>query len=124
MQQKPENKLEGYNDFLDGPPHNQKESTSNNSNTKTNKKDKKDGEETEIKEEKKTNSHIIIYTPDEKNENENENAFENNIENDYFRMTADFNDFNELQNVGNDDEKFTEFYQVCDNTQKNPENDI
>ena len=49
MQQKPENNLKEYTEFLDCPQHNQKESTSNNSNTKTNKKDG----EPEIKDEEK-----------------------------------------------------------------------
>ncbi len=123
MQSKPENNLKEYNEFLDCPHPNQKESTSNNSNTKTNKKDKKEGGELELNQNKKTNSHIFFYNPDEKTENENENAYENNIEDGYFKMPQDDYDYC-IHQDGNDDEKFTEFYEVCDNTQKNPENDL
>ena len=57
MQQKPENNLKEYTEFLDCPQHNQKESTSNNSNTKTNKKDG----EPEIKDEEKKNKSTYIF---------------------------------------------------------------
>jgi hypothetical protein len=122
MQQKPENNLKEYTEFLDCPQHNQKESTSNNSNTKTNKKDG----EPEIKdEEKKTSPHIFFYKPEEKteNENKNENAFENNFEDGYFNMPPDYYE-NYFQKNENEDEKFTELYDVWDNTQKDPGKDI
>ena len=118
MQTKPENNLKEYNEFLDCPHPNQKESTSNNSNTITN---KKEGGESELNQNKKTNPHILLYKPDEKTENENE--YEHNIEDGYFRMPPDDYEYC-IQQDGNDDEKFTEYYEVCDNTQKNPENDL
>jgi hypothetical protein len=118
MQPKSENNLKEYAEFLDCRQHNQKESTSNNSNTFT----KKNEGEPEIKEERKTNPHIFIYSAEEKTENECENLFENNIEDNYYNGSADLFD-NDYQNQGNNDDKFTEFYDVCDNSQKNPEKD-
>jgi hypothetical protein len=118
MQPKSENNLKEYAEFLDCRQHNQKESTSNNSNTFT----KKNEVEPEIKEERKTNPHIFIYSAEEKTENEYENLYENNNEDNYVNGFADIFE-NDYQNQGNNDDKFTEFYDVCDNSQKNPEKD-
>ena len=118
MQPKSENNLKEYAEFLDCRQHNQKESTSNNSNTLT----KKNEGKPEIKEERKTNPNIFIYGSEEKTENEYENLYENNFEDNFVNGFADLFE-NAFQNQGNNDEKCTEFYDVCDNFQKNTEKD-
>ena len=134
MEPKQENNLKEYGEFLDCPQGNQKESTSNNTNTLT----KKNGKETNKKEEKEKNTtpKIFFYSteekPKEKEKNyesekkcqseknyEYENVSENNLEDGYFVENTDFYE-NYFQRDRNEDEKFTEFYDVNDNWQHTP----
>ena len=115
MNSKPENVLGDYKKFIDLPQPNQKESISNNTNTLPKQNI------SEIKEEK-SNPNILIFTDNEKDEEVNENNKDSGLGEGCCFFGPEHQAFYEdyFKREENEDEKFTEFYDVSDNSQKNP----